>query len=162
MSDMSTLSSSATTASAQAPVGSPENPGPSHLATDLRLACLRIARRNRFESVVEVAPHQMAVLSRVACGPASAGDLAEWERVSAPTMSRTIAGLVDAGWVERSGDPEDGRRVILTMTDAGRERLAETRRARDEWMAARLETLSEADRAALEAALPVLERIATS
>jgi hypothetical protein len=48
------------------------------------------------------------------------------------------------------------------MTDAGRERLAETRRARDEWMAARLDSLSDADLAALEAALPVLERIATS
>ena len=141
---------------------SPENPGPSHLATDLRLACLRIARRNRFESVVRVAPHQMAVLSRIARGPASAGELAEWERVSAPTMSRTIAGLVEAGWVERSGDPEDGRRVILTLTEAGRERLAETRRARDEWMAARLEGLPATDLEALEAALPVLERIATS
>jgi DNA-binding MarR family transcriptional regulator len=150
------------TDSAPAALGSPQNPGPSHLATDLRLACLRIARRNRFESVVDVAPHQMAVLSRVACGPATAGDLAEWERVSAPTMSRTIAGLVEAGWIERSGDPDDGRRVILTMTSAGRERLEETRRARDEWMTTRLEDLSEEDIAALEAALPVLERIATS
>lgn len=138
------------------------NPGPSHLATDLRLACLRIARRNRFESVVEVAPHQFAVLSRVGCGPATVGELAEWERVSAPTMSRTVAGLLDAGWIERSGDPDDGRRVIITITDAGRSLLARTRRARDEWMTVRLDTLTPEEIERLEAALPLLERIAAS
>lgn len=138
------------------------NPGPSHLATDLRLACLRIARRNRFESVVEVAPHQFAVLSRVGCGPATVGELAEWERVSAPTMSRTVAGLLDAGWIERSGDPDDGRRVIITITDAGRSLLARTRRARDEWMTVRLDTLTPEEIERLEAALPLLERISAS
>ena len=138
------------------------DPGPSHLATDLRLACLRIARRNRFESVVEIAPHQFSVLSRVGCGPATVGELAEWERVSAPTMSRTVAGLVEAGWIERSGDPDDGRRVIVTMTDAGRSLLARTRRARDEWMTVRLDTLAPEELARLEAALPLLERIAAS
>lgn len=140
----------------------PKNHGPSHLATDLRLVCLRIARRNRFESVVDVAPHQFAVLSRIGCGPATVGELAEWERVSPPTMSRTIGSLVEAGWIERSGDPDDGRRVIVTITDAGRELLAETRRARDEWMTVRLERLDPEEIERLEAALPLLERIATS
>lgn len=140
----------------------PAHPGPSHLATDLRLACLRIARRNRFESVVEVAPHQFAALSRIGCGTATVGELAEWERVSAPTMSRTVSALAEAGWVSRSGDPDDGRRVILTITDAGRDLLAETRRARDEWMTVRLERLTPEEIERLEAALPLLERIATS
>lgn len=140
----------------------PQHPGPTHLATDLRLACLRIARRNRFESVVKIAPHQFAALSRIGCGPATVGELADWERVSAPTMSRTLSGLVDAGWVSRSGDPDDGRRVILTITGAGRELLAETRKARDEWMTVRLELLSPEEIERLETALPLLERIATS
>ena len=96
------------------------------------------------------------------CGPATVGELAEWERVSAPTMSRTVAGLVEAGWIERSGDPDDGRRVIVTMTDAGRSLLARTRRARDEWMTVRLDGLSPEEIGRLEAALPLLERIATS
>lgn len=140
----------------------PQHPGPTHLATDLRLACLRIARRNRFESVAEVAPHQFAALSRIGCGPTTVGELAEWERVSAPTMSRTIGALAEAGWIERSGDPDDGRRVILTITDAGSGLLADTRRARDEWMASRLEVLTAEETARLEAALPLLERIAAS
>lgn len=140
----------------------PAEPGPAHLASDLRSACLRIARRNRFESVVAIAPHQFAVLSRIGCGPAGAGELAEWERVSAPTMSRTIGALADAGWVERSDDPADGRRVIVTITESGRQLLAQTRRARDEWMAVRLEGLTPDEVARLEDALPLLERIATS
>ncbi|HHU09638.1 MAG TPA: MarR family transcriptional regulator [Intrasporangiaceae bacterium] len=144
------------------PPPTPQHPGPLHLTTDLRVACQRIARRARFESTAELAPHQVAVLGRISCGPATAGDLAEWEKVSAPTMSRTIAGLVDAGWLTRAEDPDDGRRFILTITDAGRRVLAETRKARDAWMAERLDTLTAAEIERLEAALPLLERIATS
>ena len=77
-------------------------------------------------------------------------------------MSRTVAGLLDAGWIERSGDPDDGRRVIITITDAGRSLLARTRRARDEWMTVRLDTLTPEEIERLEAALPLLERIAAS
>lgn len=132
-----------------------------HLRTDLRIACQRIARRARFETDGELAPHQVAVLGRVSCGPATAGDLAVWEKVSAPTMSRTIASVVDAGWVTRSDDPADGRRIILTITDAGAQALAATRRTRDAWMSERLDQLSDEEIGLLEAALPVIERIAT-
>jgi DNA-binding MarR family transcriptional regulator len=135
---------------------------PTHLATDLRLACLRIARRNRFESEVAVPPHQFGILAHIARGPVTAGELCDLERVSPPTMSRAITALVEAGWVTRAEDPGDGRRVILTLTDAGHAVVDETRQAREEWMAQRLERLGADDLARLEAALPVLERIATS
>lgn len=131
-----------------------------HLSTDLRLACLRIARRNRFESVVQVPPHQAAVLICIERGAASAGEIAEREKISAPTVSRTIASLVDAGWVSRTGNPADGRRIILSITEAGRRALEETRKAREEWMSRRLKQLGDEEVALLEAALPVLERVA--
>lgn len=131
-----------------------------HLSTDLRLACLRIARRNRFESVVQVPPHQAAVLICIERGAASAGEIAEREKISAPTVSRTIASLVDAGWVSRTGNPADGRRIILSITESGRRALEETRKAREEWMSRRLKQLGDEEVALLEAALPVLERVA--
>lgn len=131
-----------------------------HLSTDLRLACLRIARRNRFESVVQVPPHQAAVLVCIERGAASAGEIAEREKISAPTVSRTIASLVDAGWVSRTGNPADGRRIILSITESGRRALEETRKAREEWMSKRLKQLGDEEVALLEAALPVLERVA--
>ena len=131
-----------------------------HLSTDLRIACLRIARRNRFESALSVAPHQVAVLVRVEQGATSAREIARWERLSAATVSRTIATLVDLGLVTRSANAADGRRIDLSITDEGRRVLAEAPQAREEWMASRLAQLSSAEVASLERALPALEKIA--
>ena len=160
---MSTLSPVEAPASSGATTSARTTADPSHdLSTDLRLACLRIARRNRFESEVEVPPHQFAILAHIQRGPVTAGELCDLERVSAPTISRAVNQVVESGWVERTDDPNDGRRVILTLTDAGRAVVEQTRRARDEWMAARLAQLTETERAELAAALPILERIASS
>ena len=132
-----------------------------HLSTDLRLACLRIARRNRFESVIALAPHQAAVLVRIEQGATSAREIAEWEKITPATVSRTISGLVDLGWVTRAANEADGRRIDLSITDTGRAALTETRLAREEWMAWRLGQLSEDELERLERALPVLEKVAT-
>ena len=49
-------------------------------------------------------------------GPIRIGDLAQRERVAAPSMTRTLSGLVTAGWVQRVPDPEDGRSSMVSMT----------------------------------------------
>ena len=93
-------------------------------AGDLRLACMRISRRVRFESTAEVAPHQFS-----RAGPPRGGarappsELADIEKVSAPSMTRTVAALVERGLVERADDPTDGRQVILSLTPEGRAHL---------------------------------------
>lgn len=143
----------------RAPRGS-SNPS-AHLSTDLRIACLRIARRNRHESVIRVAPHQVAVLVCIEAGANSAREIAESEKVSAATISRTIAGLVEMGLVTRSPNEADGRRVDLAITDEGCRVMQETREAREEWMAWRLKHLTEEELQHLEIALPALEKIAT-
>lgn len=142
----------------RAPAGSAVSPG--HLSTDLRLACLRIARRNRFESVIAVAPHQTSVLVRIEQGMSSARAIAHIEKTSHATTSRTIATLVAQGWVTRSMNPDDGRRVDLTITEAGRRVLAETRVAGEEWMSQRLRQLTPEELDQIEAALPALEKVA--
>ena len=65
------------------------------LANDLRLACQRIARRVRFEGTADVAPHQFSVLVRVSKGAQTPTELAAVERVTTPSMNRTINGLVE-------------------------------------------------------------------
>jgi DNA-binding MarR family transcriptional regulator len=130
------------------------------LTSDLRIACMVIARRVRFESTSEVAPHQYSVLLRLKDGPRTPREVADIERVSAPSMSRTVASLVDLGLVERSDDPEDGRQVILSLTDAGRQVIRETRRRRDQWLAVRLEKLDDDERALLREATALLEKVA--
>src|SRR6476661_1544702 len=99
---------------------------------------MRISRRVRFESTHLVAPHQFSVLCRLEDTPRTPGELAEIEKVSAPSMTRTVAGLVERALVERTDDPQDRRQVILSLTESGRALLRETRRKRDAWMSVRV------------------------
>jgi DNA-binding MarR family transcriptional regulator len=130
------------------------------LANDLRLACMRISRRVRFESTDAVAPHQFSVLARLAEAPRTPRELAGIEKVSAPSMTRTVAGLVERGLVSRQDDPTDGRQVILSLTPAGQTLLKDTRRRRDQWMATRLQSLSVEERETLARASEILLRVA--
>ena len=79
------------------------------MATDLRLACMRISRRVRFESSHDVAPHQFSVLCRLEDTPRTPGELAEIERVAKPSMTRTSPPSSSAACVLRQDDPTDGR-----------------------------------------------------
>lgn len=130
------------------------------LANDLRLACMRISRRIRFESTNVVAPHQFSVMSRLDGVARTPRELAEIERVSAPSMSRTVAALVEAGLVARQDDPLDGRQVILSLTEEGCTVLRDIRRRRDAWMASRLRNLSAQEREVLAQATEILSRVA--
>ena len=130
------------------------------LTSDLRIACMRIARRVRFESDSAVAPHQFSVLVRLDEGPRTPKELAAIEKVSAPSMSRTVNALVDLGLVARADDPTDGRQVILSLTPAGLATIKETRRKRHQWFATRLDTLTDDERALLVQATALLERVA--
>ena len=80
--------------------------GLAHLANDLRLACMRISRRVRFESTDTIAPHQFSVLARLDGTPRTPRELADIEKVSAPSMTRTVAGLVELGLVARQRRPD--------------------------------------------------------
>ncbi|MBR7741994.1 MarR family transcriptional regulator [Phycicoccus sp. BSK3Z-2] len=121
---------------------------------------MRISRRVRFESTTDVAPHQFAVLAKLEEAPRTPKELAAVEQVSAPSMTRTVAGLVEAGYVSRADDPSDGRQVILSLTAEGKAAIKETRRRRDQWLATRLEHLSDDERALLVRATELLERVA--
>lgn len=132
----------------------------SALSEDLRLACMRISRRIRFESTDEIAPHHFSVLARLEGGPLTPRALADVEKVSAPSMTRTVGCLVDDGLVERHDDPEDGRRVLVELTTAGRTALDEIRRQRGRWMSERVQELSAQEQATLTEAAEILGRIA--
>lgn len=130
------------------------------VATDLRLACMRISRRVRYESSHDVAPHQFSVLARLEDSPRTPGELAEIERVAKPSMTRTVAALVERGLVLRADDPSDGRQVILSLTDEGRRALKAIRRKRDAWMASRVAHLTTQEQDVLARATEILTRVA--
>jgi DNA-binding MarR family transcriptional regulator len=120
---------------------------------------MRISRRIRLESGDDVAPHQFSVLVRLEEAPRTLGELAATERVSAPSMTRTVSGLTERGLVARAGDPSDGRQVIVSLTDEGRVVVRDTRRQRDQWMAVRLAALDDDERDVLRRATAILARV---
>jgi DNA-binding MarR family transcriptional regulator len=130
------------------------------MATDLRLACMRISRRVRFESSHAVAPHQFSVLCRLEETPRTPGELAEIERVAKPSMTRTVGALVERGLVLRQDDPMDRRSVILSLSDDGRRSLAAIRRKRDAWMASRVANLTPEEQDVLARATVILTKVA--
>ena len=132
------------------------------LATELRLACMRISRRVRFESTDTLAPHHFSVLVRLEESVRTPRELAEIEKVSAPSMSRTIGGLEEDGLLTRTADPEDGRSVLVAITPAGRKAVEAAREQRNEWMSSRLAALTTEEREVLRRATAVLAKVAAS
>lgn len=129
------------------------------LAHDLRIACMRVARKVRFDADNTIAPHRFSVLVRLHDRPRTLGELAAIEQVSAPSISRTVGQLHEQGYVDRAPDPDNGRLVHLSLTDAGREVVDRERALRDAWMAARLEGLSAKDRELLRTAAVLIEQV---
>ncbi|MEO7070166.1 MAG: MarR family transcriptional regulator [Nostocoides sp.] len=129
------------------------------VAGDLRLACMRISRRIRFESTDSIAPHQFSVLARLQEKPRTPRELADIEKVSGPSMTRTTSGLVDLGHIARADDPTDGRSVILSITPHGIRTLKAVRRQRDAWMTERLRALTPAEQQTLAEATEILQRV---
>ena len=129
------------------------------LANEVRLACQRVSRRVRFDSGVELAPHLVSALSTLKHGARTPSELAEAERVSGPSMTRTVAYLVERGFASSADNPADGRSKLLSLTDAGRSELDEVRRARDDWMERKLAGLTEEERKLLHKATELLNAV---
>ena len=130
------------------------------LAGQLRLTIVRTARRLRQEAGTDLSPSLTAALSTVERhGPLIPSELAARERIQRPTATRVLARLEEQGLIERTPDPRDGRSSLVTATTAGRELLAALRTRKTAFLASRIETLSADERATLERAADILERM---
>jgi DNA-binding MarR family transcriptional regulator len=129
------------------------------LADRLHSAAIHLLRRvTAVDGRAGLSPARLSALSVVVYGgPLSMTALAQAERVSAATISSTVAGLEAAGLVTRCRAPGDGRTVLVGATDQGRHVLAEGKRRRVAQLATELAGLTVADRAALEVGVTVLE-----
>ncbi len=94
-------------------------------------------------------------------GPATSSDLARVDRISPQSMGVTVAALLERGLIERSRDPRDGRRIVLSITEEGRRTVHDRRGARTELIAAALRDGFTGDELGqLLAAAALLERLA--
>ena len=132
------------------------------LASELRVSVMRLRRRlaNERDPGNDLSINSMAVLgSLFRHGDLTVGELAGLEHVQPPSMTRKVTGLEQGGYVARRSHETDGRVVMVTLTEQGRERVLADRRRRDEWLARRLRELTTEERAVLRAAAPILQRL---
>ena len=130
------------------------------LAARMRLAVMRLARRLRQQAPAGVTPSQLSVLATLSeKGAMTLGAIAEVERVQPPTMSRIISALEDEGLVRRVQDAGDKRRANILLTEDGHKLVATSRTRKTTYLVKRIEALPATDRATLERASEVLERI---
>jgi DNA-binding MarR family transcriptional regulator len=94
-------------------------------------------------------------------GPQRLTLLAAREGVTQPAMTQLISRLEESGLVRREPSPDDGRVVLVAITELGRATLARRRSARAERLAGIIAQLSPDHRAALTAALPALDALAS-
>lgn len=133
------------------------------LAARLRLATARLARQLRQQAGGGLSPSQQSALASIDLqGPLTLGRLAQLEQVAPPTVTKVVAKLEDEGLVSRQVDAGDRRVVRVQTTAAGRRRLEHARSRRNAWLAVRLGRVDAATLGRLEAALPLLEDLATA
>ena len=140
-------------------------PDPADVAAALRVAVGLLRRRLR-----QVRPGDDLTLPESAAlthldrgGPATPSALARLEQISPQSMGATLAALEARGLVERRADPADGRRHVMSLTEAGLAILRGKRDARTAQLAQALTAgFTPAELTQLRAVAPLLERLARS
>jgi DNA-binding MarR family transcriptional regulator len=132
------------------------------LASELRMSVMRLRRRlaSERDPQNDLSIPVMAVLGALfRRGELTVGELAALERVQPPTMTRKVNFLEEGGYVTRRPHDSDGRVVVVTLTDRGRETVLADRKRRDEWLSRQLRDLTPGQREVLRAAAPILEAL---
>jgi DNA-binding MarR family transcriptional regulator len=131
------------------------------LAAEVRLEVSRLAYHLRTPATRSgITPTRLAALAAVARYPEGLrqGDLADLMNVSPPSMTRLVE--TEAGWIARERDPSDHRALLLVLTPVGRKTLETLRSESASVLSSDLAELSASERATLEAAVPVLRKLA--
>lgn len=142
-----------------------EEPDVYDIAAALRVSVGMLLRRLRqVRPDDELTLPESSALARLdRAGPATPGALAKVEQISPQSMGATLAALEARGLIERHPDAADGRRVVLSVTEAGLGLLRNKRGARTEQLAQALSAgFTAAELRQLAATAPLLERLAQS
>jgi DNA-binding MarR family transcriptional regulator len=135
----------------------------SELAGELRLVIGRVMKRLRQEAhLLDLSWSQIKVLSHLdQGGPATVTALAQAEGVRPQSMGATVAALEAAGLVAGAPHPTDGRQTLWSLTELCRQKVAENRAVREDWLFQKLaEHFSSAEQDELTQALRLLRRLA--
>jgi DNA-binding MarR family transcriptional regulator len=87
--------------------------------------------------------------------------LATTEGMSSANVAALLRGLEAAGLIDRTADPDDKRKIWISLSSEGQRVLRESREAREIWLRKTMQaTLSAAEQKQLFAASESLERLA--
>jgi len=125
---------------------------------------LLVRRLRQARAEGELTLPESSALSRLdRGGPTTSAALARLEQISPQSMGATLGGLEARGLIERHPDPEDGRRAVMSVTEAGVQALTSRRNAGTEQLARALATgFTRSELNQLMAVVPLLERLAES
>ncbi len=94
-----------------------------------------------------LSPHQGRALLVVALAPhLRPTDLAARLRIAPRSVTEVVDGLVDAGLLERTPDPQDRRAVLLSLTGQGHDLVTAIQASRQQVAGTLFDSLSAADR----------------
>jgi DNA-binding MarR family transcriptional regulator len=133
------------------------------LAAALQDSISLLARRLRQAPTPgELSLPERSALSRLdRGGPATSAELARAEQITPQAMATTLGALEQRGLVGRRNDPHDGRRIIMSLTEAGRDMLRRKRAVRAQQLSAALaEGFTPEELEVLALAAPLIERLA--
>lgn len=92
-----------------------------------RTTYVRAVRRVR-DKRERLSPETAALLDHMAAaGPMTAGELARHIDRAPSTLTEMLRHLEGKGLIERDRDPDDARKALIWLTDAGRAALLESR-----------------------------------
>jgi DNA-binding MarR family transcriptional regulator len=116
----------------------------------------------RLDADGDLSAAQLSTLKMLLDDGVRVGEIARNLGVKVPSATEQIIKLEKAGLARREADPDDSRAVRVELTPEGRAAVASADQRRNAVMAGILATLSEPERQALAAALPVVEKINTT
>jgi DNA-binding MarR family transcriptional regulator len=135
---------------------------PEQVAAEIRGTLAVLYRRIRqTKETGDLTLSESSALSRLEHGgPTTAAALAKLEQISPQSIGATVASLEAKGLIQRSADPDDGRRVILSVTSVGDAAVEARRSVREQQFTRALGALTADERAQLLRVTPILARLA--
>lgn len=102
---------------------------------------------------------QSALQSLLRLGPVRMGELARFLRIRLPSATSAVDGLERLGLAQRTPDPDDGRAVVVQLSEHGEQLTSELIAARNAVLAEHLHELTDEDRRNLDLAVPALNKL---
>lgn len=124
-----------------------QNEAMAEAARSIRRSVVRLVRRLRLERAdEELSLAKLTILGFLYNeGPVTATALAARERIRPQSLTRLVAFLEERGFVSRQPDDADRRRLLISITPAGKKALAADIRKKEAWLARAMERMLSPD-----------------